>query len=155
MSEPTPKDPFPEATRRVALKAKELVIEFKHTHITPEHLLLVLLADGGRRIETVLSRAQATRDQIRALVLHHLRPGEEAIPEHLITFSERAKRVIESAKVEAQRMQEHEVAPEHLLLGLTQVPNTVCGAVLRAVGITGETARGALTSGPPAPQPQG
>jgi ATP-dependent Clp protease ATP-binding subunit ClpC len=128
--------------------AKASSIEFKHTHITPEHLLLGLLKQQGGDLARAFKLAKASPDQIRELILHHLRPGDEAIPEHLISFSERAKRVIESARQEAKRLRASEVAPEHLLLGLTLVPNTVSGAVLRAVGLTTEAVRDLLRPAP-------
>ena len=143
-------DQFLETTRDVIQLAKASSIEFKHTHITPEHLLLGLLKQQGGEAARVLERAQASPEQIRDLILHHLRPGDDSIPEHLIGFSERAKRVIEAARQEAQRLRAPQVGPEHLLLGLTLVPNTVSGAVLRAVGLTTEIVRAALGSRPDA-----
>jgi ATP-dependent Clp protease ATP-binding subunit ClpA len=136
-----PPERFSEATRQAIARAKQSAIEFKHTHVTPEHMLLGLLAENPSGVARVLERAQATSDQIRQLVLHHLRPDEEGIPEHLIAFSERGKRVLEAARKEALRARAPHVMPEHLLVGLTEVTNTVCGAVLRAVGITTEAAR--------------
>ena len=144
MGTPPRTDRFTPATRNAIALAKEKVIEFKHTHITPEHILMGLLSDGDEKVVLALKSAKASADQIRDLVLHHLRPGDEGIPEHLITFSERAKRVIETAKEEAQRVRAPQIGPEHLLLGLTRVPNTVCGAVLRAVDLTTEAVRGTL-----------
>jgi len=143
---PAGTDRFLPTTRDVIQLAKQSSIEFKHTHITPEHMLLGLLKQDDEDITKALGKAQASRKQIRELVLHHLRPGEEGIPEHLISFSERAKRVIESGRQEAQRLRAPQLAPAHLLIGLTLVPNTVCGAVLRAVGLTTESVREALGS---------
>jgi hypothetical protein len=137
-------DRFTQTTRDVIQLAKQSSIEFKHTHVTPEHILLGLLRQKDEDVSRAFDRAKASPEQIRELVLHHLRPDEEGIPEHLIAFSERAKRVIESARQEAKRERTSQLAPEHLLLGLTLVPNTVCGAVLRAVGLTTESVRQAL-----------
>jgi ATP-dependent Clp protease ATP-binding subunit ClpC len=137
-------DRFPETTRAAIQLAKASSIEFKHTHITPEHMLLGLLKSPNDELAKAFGVAKATPDQIRELILHHIRSGDDAIPEHLISFSERAKRVIESARQESQRLRAPEVAPEHLLLGLTLVPNTVSGAVLRAVGLTTESVRESL-----------
>jgi len=138
------KDRFTQSTRDAVQMAKQSSLEFKHTHITPEHLLLGLLKQSDSGVNKAVSHAKASPEQIRELVLHHLRADDEGIPEHLITFSERGKRVIESARHEAQRLRAAQLAPEHLLLGLTLVPNTVCGAVLRAVGLTTESVREAL-----------
>jgi ATP-dependent Clp protease ATP-binding subunit ClpA len=140
-----PNDRFTPETRNVIATAKRSVMEYRHTHITPEHILMGILSEKNAVVEAAFRAANATPDQIRELVKHHQRPGdEEAIPEHLVTFSERAKRVIEAARTEAQRARVSQIGPEHLLLGLTMVPNTVCGAVLRAVELTTEKVREAL-----------
>lgn len=138
-------DRFTPETRNVIAIAKRSVMEYRHTHITPEHILVGILTESSPMVEAIFKASNATPDQIRELVKHHQRPGdEEAIPEHLVTFSERAKRVIEAARTEAQRARAPQIAPEHLLLGLTMVPNTVCGAVLRAVELTTDKVREAL-----------
>lgn len=147
MSAPAANDKYTQGTRNIVANAKKLVLEFKHTHITPEHLLLALLQEGDQRVLAVLTQGKATPEQVRLLIMHHQRPGAEAIPENMISFSERAKRVIEAAKEEAQRARATQIAPEHLLLGLTRVTNTVCGAVLRAVDVTTETLRERLYPG--------
>jgi len=138
------KDRFTQSTRDAVQMAKQSSLEFKHTHITPEHILLGLLKQSDVGVNKAVSHAKASPEQIRELVLHHLRADDKGISEHLMTFSERGKRVIELARHEAQRLRADQLAPEHLLLGLTLVPNTVCGAVLRAVGLTTESVREAL-----------
>ena len=143
---PAGTDRFMDSTREAIRLARQSSMEFKHTHITPEHLLLGLLKREDVSLDKAFGTARASRTQIRELVLHHIRPGEEGIPEHLVAFSERAKRVIESARLEAQRVRASQMAPEHLLLGLSMVPNTVCSAVLRAVGMTTEVLRETLES---------
>lgn len=142
--EPAGGDRFLKSTRDVIQLARKSSIKFKHTHVTPEHMLLGLLQQDGTELDKAFASANASREQIKALVLHHLRPGEEGIPDHLISFSERGKRVVEAARQEAQRARAEQLAPEHLLLGLTLVPDTVCGAVLRAVGLTTEHVRQTL-----------
>lgn len=119
--------------------AKKSVVEYKHQYITPEHILLGMIAGDFPGVQKILANSKATPDQIRALLKSHLRPGDAGVPENDLTFSERAKRVIETGSKEAMRAGKGQVQPEHLMLGLTLVTNTVCGAVLRAVGITPES----------------
>ena len=101
------------------------------------------IADPAYPASTELDASKATADQIRVLMKAHLRDGDVHISEEQVKFSERAKRVVEAAKQEAFRGQ-NQVSPEHLLLGLTRVTNTVCSAVLRAVNITDESIRATL-----------
>lgn len=144
MSNTGPSKRYTPETIQVIAVAKQSVMEYKHTHITPEHILLGLLTNRGPTMQSVWNIANATPDQIRQLVIQHLRAGSFLVPEDQLTFSERAKRVIENAAEEARRFKSDQVAPEHLLIGLTRVSNTVCGAVLRAVELNTESARVAL-----------
>jgi len=133
----------PETYQLIAL-AKQSVLKYKHIYITPEHMLLAILELNTLAVQKVLTASKATPDQIRQLLKAHLRDGETVQEESQVKFSERAKRVIEAGKLEAQRARSTQVAPEHLLVGLTQVTNTVCGAVLRAASINEQSIQMAL-----------
>ena len=145
MSSAEAQDTYAPGTYTVIGLAKKSVVEFKHQYITPEHMLLGMIASNDPGVLQALSKANATPEQIRSLLLHHMRPGDRTlVKEEQLTFSERAKHFIETAKQEAQRSKSAQVSPQHLLVGLTLVTNTVCGAVLRAVGINTDNARGTL-----------
>lgn len=131
----SPKDRFKPATRDVITRAKASVAEYKHAYITPEHILLGLLEAGGEPIHKALKTSSATVEQVRVLLQRHLRAGDFKIPEDQLGFSERAKRVVETAREESLRAKSDQIGPEHLLLGLLLVQNTVAGAVLRAVDL--------------------
>lgn len=140
----TPKDRFKPATRDVVARAKASVTRYKHAYITPEHLFLGILDVGGEPVLTGLRQASATPEQLRELLERHLRPGDFSIPEDQLGFSERAKRVVETAREESARAKADQIGPEHLLLGLLQVQNTVAGAVLRAADLNDEKVRAVL-----------
>jgi ATP-dependent Clp protease ATP-binding subunit ClpC len=138
-------DRFTPETRQLIEMAKQSVLAYRDTHIKPEHLLLALIQLQTGALNLALGAAHASREQIAMLVKHHLRPGpEEPIPDHLLTFSERAKRVIETAWEESRRAKAQQIGPEHILLGLTRVSNTICGAVLRAVDVNTDSVRKTL-----------
>ena len=135
MSTPQAQDTYSTETYQLMALAKRSVLKYKHPYITPEHMLLSILELNSVPLQKVLAASQATPEQIRQLMKAHLRDGDTVQEESQIKFSERAKRVIEASKQEARRAGVAQVAPEHFLLGLTKVTNTVCGAVLRAVRI--------------------
>jgi len=139
-------DRFTPAMRDTIDRARQSVVKYKHTHITPEHMLLGLIAVGSPEVIRALSSAVAKPEQIRVLVEHHLRVGDMAVSEDQLGFSERAKRVIETAREECVRAKKPQIGPEHLLLGLVQVRNTVAAAVLAAVDLKPDTVRQSLTS---------
>lgn len=145
MSETSPSDRFKSATREVIARAKTSVATFRHAYVTPEHILLGLLEAGGEPALTALKRASATPEQIRVLVERHLRNGEFDVAIDQLSFSERGKRVVETAREEATKAKAAQIGPEHLLLGLLLVRNTVAGAVLRAVDLSEEGVREVVT----------
>jgi ATP-dependent Clp protease ATP-binding subunit ClpC len=138
-------DRFKPATREVITRAKTSVAKFRHAYVTPEHILLGILDAGGEPALTALKRASATAEQIRVLVERHLRNGEFEIKAEELSFSERGKRVVETAREEATKAKAAQIGPEHLLLGLLLVRNTVAGAVLRAVDLNEESVREIVT----------
>lgn len=137
-------DRFTQSTRAAIEQAKKSVLKYKYSYITPEHILLGLLNAADPAVVQAMSAGKAKPEQIRVLLEHHLRPGDYELTEEQLSFSERAKRVIEAAREEAVRDQRLQIAPEHILLGLTRVRNTVAGAVLAAVDLKTETLRKAL-----------
>ena len=126
-------DRFTKSLRETIERARQSVLKYQHTHITPEHLLLGLIALEDPQVLRALKSGKATPLQLRVLVERHLRVGDVLIEDDQLGFSERAKRAIEIAREESVRAQKTQIGPEHLLLGLTQVKNTVASAVLAAV----------------------
>lgn len=63
---------------------------------------------------------------------------------HLGRFNQRARRVLEHARAEAQSFNHNYVGTEHLLLGLLWEEQGVAAHVLSQLGVTLERARGAV-----------
>jgi ATP-dependent Clp protease ATP-binding subunit ClpC len=137
-------DRFTQSLRETIERAKQSVLKYQHTHITPEHLLLGLLSLEDAQVLRGLKSGKASPPQLRVLVERHLRTGDLIIQEDQLGFSERAKRAIEVAREESVRAQKSQIGPEHLLLGLAQVKNTVAAAVLAAVDLNPDSLRQAL-----------
>jgi ATP-dependent Clp protease ATP-binding subunit ClpA len=84
--------------------------------------------------------------KIKLLVERHLRPGPYSLPADELTFSERAKSVIETAREECVRAEHPQISPEHLLLGLLRIRNTVASAVLLAVDMDENVIRATIAT---------
>lgn len=131
---------FSPESEAVIERAKAHARKYRHSHISPEHLLLSVVEVGGREALSILQRGRATPAQIVLLIQHHLREGENDIPIDQLSFSERGKRVLEAARQESLRVQAPKIEPKHILLGLSKVHNTVAAAVLGAVDLKGDEA---------------
>lgn len=125
-------------TTAVLALARKLSRHYRHAYITPEHLLLAVIDAGGTEAQKIIKRGKATPAQMRKLVEHHLREGENDVPEEQLTYSERAKRVIEAARQERAKQQSPYLEPRHILQGLGKVQNSVAAAVLGAVDLKGD-----------------
>jgi len=121
-------------------RAKEHARTYRHSHISPEHLLLSIVEVGGTEALKIIQRGRATPAQMVLLIQHHLREGENDIAIEQLNFSERAKRVMEAARQESARTQSEKIEPRHILFGLSKVHNTVAAAVLGAVDLKGDEA---------------
>lgn len=126
------------ATEAALAAARKLCRHYRHAYITPEHILLGLLEAGGPDAMRIVKRSKATPAQMKKLVEHHLRAGDNDVLEERLNFSERAKRVLEAARVESVKQQAEQIEPRHVLHGLGKVPNTVAAAVLGAVDLKGD-----------------
>jgi len=110
-------DRFTRDARRVLQYAQEEAARFNHRSIGTIHLLLGLLRveDGGAA--RVLTRHGVALPAVRAAAKEQLGASASDQP-HEIGLEPDAKRTIEAAVDEARRLRTHEIATEHLLLGL-------------------------------------
>lgn len=131
---------FTERARKVLQLAQEEARRGHHDRIGTEHLLLGLIREGDGIAAKVLMRLgvnlAAARTAVELIIGHgdRIREGE-------IGLTPRAKRVIELAVDEAQRLNHHYVGTEHLLLGLIREGDGIAAKVLEQSGVRLEDAR--------------
>ena len=106
-----------------------------HRSITPEHLLLGLIREGKGLDSRIFSRAGLNPDAFRREIEARL-VFEEKIPTSVeIPFSDAAKRVLQFAAMEADRLLHNYIGPEHLLLGLLHERSTIAAELLNVHGL--------------------
>lgn len=98
--------------------------------IEPEHLLLGLLHKPHGVVKDVFARAELTRDQVHTLLEERGLSAKKVKPEVEMPFSEPAKRVIEGAAAQADRLQQMAIGPQHLLMALVLEEGTVAASIL-------------------------
>ena len=107
--------------------------------IEPEHILLGVARTGEPLTDGILSRARLSTEEISRQI--HARTGrdvaEAPVPKPVeIPFSATAKRVLEGAAEESDRLLHGHIGPEHLLLGLLRQEHGVASAILETNGLT-------------------
>jgi ATP-dependent Clp protease ATP-binding subunit ClpC len=142
---------FSESLRRVLGEARQEATRLRHEHIGTEHLLFALLRDEKRGSEDAPTTASVAldllgvdRQKLGAILQQTVLPGLGSTVERPITYTSRAKAVLELALAEARVLKHDAVRPEHLLLGLIREERGVAAQVLLDQGVTVDKVRSAI-----------
>jgi ATP-dependent Clp protease ATP-binding subunit ClpA len=134
---------FSPNARQVVVHAQEEARELCHVHVGTEHLLLGLMYPAGCHADFALTRVGLNRTAVRARVRHHdpggLEPTDDSMP-----FTERASSTLELALREMRRLGQKLGTPEHMLLGLLMLEDSVAVQIIRDSGVDIDILRGAV-----------
>ncbi len=108
---------FTPRARTAVVAAQTAARDAGNTEITPEHLILGLLADTDSLAAALLRAHGAEPEQIRAAVTLPASTGQEL---DLVPFSGPAKKVLELTFREALRLGHNYIGTEHILLALLE-----------------------------------
>ena len=124
---------FTVGARRALAVAQEEAKRLEHDFIGTEHLLLGLLAAGEGFAFDVLTELDVTLDDAREKVSELVHPPRSVAPGSP-PFTPLAKKVLERALRESLDLGDSHIGSEHVLLGLTDVPDGGAVQVLRHLG---------------------
>lgn len=144
---------FHESARRAVYHSQEEAQAFGEGYVSTEHLLLGLLRDTGTCAIQAIERLGVSVTSVHTEVVKQL-PRGDARPSQDMTFTPRAKRVIDLAYDEARNLGNNFIGTEHLFLGLVREGEGLAGRVLAKLGIDLERARRevlAIQAGQPSP----
>jgi Clp amino terminal domain, pathogenicity island component len=131
----------PGAQQALALAREEAPL-LNHDFIGTEHVLLGLLKSQSDIVPGVMRRLGVQSETIRAEIEKIIGPG---IPVRRVAaeipYTPRAKRALNLAVKEAELLEQQQVKPEHILLGLIKENEGVAWLVLRNLGVDIERAR--------------
>ncbi len=130
---------FTERAQRVLVLAQEEAREMNHNFIGTEHLLLGLVREGEGIASKVLESLGVKLETIRSQMEKVMGKGDK--PPATISYTPRAKKVIELAIEEGRNLGHNYVGTEHLLLGLVREGEGVAAQVLSSLGVDLEDAR--------------
>jgi len=124
---------FTDDARRTVVLAQEEARLLKHNYIGTEHLLLALAREGQGRAHDALRATGVSRDQVADQVREMIGEGGSP-PEVHIPFTPRSKKVLELSLRETMKLKDHEIRPEHILLGLLTEGEGVAVQILVRLG---------------------
>ncbi|MGQ9467992.1 MAG: ATP-dependent Clp protease ATP-binding subunit [Anaerolineae bacterium] len=142
-------DRFTERAQDAAQRAVEIMTRYGHTQVDTEHLLLALLEQPDGIVSQILAQLGVDPDWIAGQVdeiLHHSPKagiyGRGSMGQIFIT--PRVKRVLDEANMEAARLSDDYVSPEHLFLAIVTERGTQVARVMAEAGITRERVYAAI-----------
>ncbi|MFM0606224.1 AAA family ATPase [Paraburkholderia sediminicola] len=134
-------DAFSEQTLELLQRAAEKAHELGRNELDTEHLLYVL-ADTDV-CAALLKELKLSPEDIKAYIDQHAKKGtgdpDSAIDK--MTVSPRLKKAFQYAFQASRDLGHSYVGPEHLLIGLAAVPDSIAGTLLKKYGVTPEALR--------------
>ncbi|SPA32294.1 ATP-dependent protease [Cupriavidus taiwanensis] len=134
-------DAFSEQTLELLQRAAEKAHELRRNELDTEHLLYVL-SDTDVCV-ALLKELKLSPQDLRGYIDAHAQTGSAA-PDAAVdrmTISPRLKKAFQYAFQASRELGHSYVGPEHLLIGLASVPDSIAGTLLRKYGVTPEALR--------------
>ena len=134
-------DAFSEQTLELLQRAAEKAHELRRNELDTEHLLYVL-SDTDVCV-ALLKELKLSPQDLRGYIDAHAQTGSAA-PDAAVdrmTISPRLKKAFQYAFQASRELGHSYVGPEHLLIGLASVPDSIAGTQLRKYGVTPEALR--------------
>ncbi len=134
-------DAFSEQTIELLQRAAEKAHELHRRELDTEHLLYVLAdTDVGMAL---LKELKLSPQDVKGYIDQHAQQGAAGPDDSLerMTVSPRLKKAFQFAFQASRDFGHSYVGPEHLLIGLASVPESIAGTLLKKYGVTPEALR--------------
>jgi len=138
-------DRFTEKAQEAAMRAYEILQQYKHTQVDTEHVFLALLQQGGGAVPQIMQMLQAPVQEMVDKLANALESMPRASTNPYgatntaqVFITPRLKRVMDIAYEEAMRMKDEYISTEHMLLAIASERNTPSANILRDATITKE-----------------
>ncbi|MCL6548636.1 MAG: ATP-dependent Clp protease ATP-binding subunit, partial [Alicyclobacillus sp.] len=130
---------FTERAQKVLALAQEEAARLHHPGVGTEHILLGLVREGDGIAAKALMSLGVSAEKVQAEVEKIIGPGQAHTS--AMTYTPRAKKVIELSIDEARKLNHSYVGTEHILLGLIREGEGVAARVLSNLGVSLNKAR--------------
>lgn len=129
---------YTEKAKRAIMIAQEEAINFNHDYIGTEHILIGLVKEEEGIASQVLRESGVNADKVMEEVERLVGRGEYQ-PANEVTFTPRAKKVLELASQEASQLKHNYIGTEHILLGLIKEGSGMAIRILADLGVNPES----------------
>jgi ATP-dependent Clp protease ATP-binding subunit ClpC len=132
---------FSDKAKEMLQRAAERAVQSGAQEIDTEHLLYVL--PESEAVQSILKQFKISEKDLRSYIEQNA-PKREARPgtkDGEVTVSPRVKRALDRAFNASRELGHSYVGPEHLLIGLAEVPDSFAGDLLNKYGLTAQALR--------------
>lgn len=126
---------FSERAQKVLYYAQEAAQSFKHGYVGTEHILLGILKENDGAGKKVLNENNITEEKVRELIEEYEGKGEMNLYRNEIPLTPRTKRLLELSLLEARKLNNNYITPEHILLALIGESEGVAYTILSNLGL--------------------
>ncbi|QQE78552.1 ATP-dependent Clp protease ATP-binding subunit [Alicyclobacillus sp. SO9] len=130
---------FTERAQKVLALAQEEATRLSHPGVGTEHILLGLVREGEGIAAKALISLGVSAEKVQGEVENIIGQGQSQVS--AMTYTPRAKKVIELSIDEARKLSHTYVGTEHILLGLIREGEGVAARVLNNLGVSLTKAR--------------
>ncbi|NUN51561.1 MAG: hypothetical protein HUU06_02075 [Planctomycetaceae bacterium] len=134
-------DRFTERARKVMTLARQEAQKLNNDYIGTEHILVGLVQEGNGVAAQVLKNLDVSLFKVRAELERLVEPEGGPAPGLRLSFTPRARRVLDFSREEARNLGHNFVGTEHLLLGLLRESDGPSAHALQYLGATPEKVR--------------
>jgi len=127
---------------KLTIKAQEAIAEaqkkaeaLNHQMIDGEHLLLSLVTQKEGIVKPILDKLGASPDAIAADLEKELKRVPRVEGAVQVYISPRLKQILDTAFTEAERLKDEYVSTEHLLIGVSEIPEGPAYSILKRYGV--------------------
>jgi ATP-dependent Clp protease ATP-binding subunit ClpC len=122
---------FTERAKHVVGAAREEAVRLSSEYVRTEHILLGLCKEPEGIATRALENLGVDIDTLVSEIEQQVQPGNASVTSEDITFTPRAKKVLELAVEEARRFNHNYIGTEHILLGLLKEGEGIAAKVLQ------------------------
>jgi len=127
---------FSESARRALFYARQEISERGGISIETEHLLMGLTREEEWPVDALLEKFKASTKVIYEEAAAQATSAVDKVPQSTeVPFTSKAKRALQFAAEEADRLLHDRIGPEHMILGLLREEHSVAAAILTAHGM--------------------
>lgn len=135
---------YTEAARRALYFARYEASQLGSVSLDPEHLLLGLIRKPTGVTGRVFAKTDIPLEEIRKEIESRATFREKLGTSVEIPFNDGAKRILQRAAAEADRLLHHDIDTEHLLLGILHEKRCLAASILAEKGMRLDTVREAV-----------